>query len=214
MVFATKWVLLMNDFDYDCLQRKNISRQAKYRKRGSKSKKCSMPTDNMTLKQWRERNGELVTISLNQPVSWETFKTLSRRTQEEYLQNLMMTYGANATSLAGMFGVKPLTVRRFVQANELDVKFHVGRSMSAEQRAAWESFINVNIPDIIDTKPPESSSGGFIEKESGNKMYMREVYLSFDGQIDIPAIANSLTQVLGSNASGEIKIICSLCLKT
>ena len=34
----------MNDFDFDCLQKKRLAQQAKYRKRGSKSKKCT-PSD-------------------------------------------------------------------------------------------------------------------------------------------------------------------------
>ena len=36
---------MMSDFEYDCWQRKRIAQQAKYRKCGSKSKKCSMSTD-------------------------------------------------------------------------------------------------------------------------------------------------------------------------
>ena len=45
---------MMSDFEYDCWQRKRIAQQAKYRKCGSKSKKCSMSTDHMTQKQWKE----------------------------------------------------------------------------------------------------------------------------------------------------------------
>lgn len=40
----------MNDFEFDCLQKKRLAQQAKYRKRGSKSKKCPMSTDHMTKK--------------------------------------------------------------------------------------------------------------------------------------------------------------------
>lgn len=48
----------MNDFEFDCLQKKRLAQQAKYRKRGSKSKKCPMSTDHMTKKQWIEKDGE------------------------------------------------------------------------------------------------------------------------------------------------------------
>lgn len=49
----------MNDFDFDCLQKKRLAQQAKYRKRGSKSKKCTMSTDYMTTKQWGGLSSEV-----------------------------------------------------------------------------------------------------------------------------------------------------------
>lgn len=81
-----------------------------------------------------------MSINLNRPTSWEIFKEVSKPTQEEYLNHLPAVYGANATSLPAMFHVQPLTIRRFIQANGLAVKFPVGHSMNAEQREAWGSF--------------------------------------------------------------------------
>lgn len=40
----------MTDFDYDVKQRRELARAAKYRKRGSKSKKCTLPSDYLTQK--------------------------------------------------------------------------------------------------------------------------------------------------------------------
>ena len=79
----------MNDFEFDCMQKKRLAHQAKYRKRGSKSKKCPMSTDHMTAKQWKERCGKIVTVKMDSPVSWASFKELSKSTQEEYIKNLM-----------------------------------------------------------------------------------------------------------------------------
>lgn len=131
----------MDDFTYDCWQKKQLAQQARHRKRGSKSRKCSLPSDNLTKKQWKERNGKTLSINLNQPTSWEIFKEVSKPTQEEYLNHLLAIYGANATSLAAMFHVQPLTIRRFIQTNGLAVKFPVGHSMNAEQREAWGQFL-------------------------------------------------------------------------
>lgn len=125
---------MMSDFEYDCWQRKRIAQQAKYRKCGSKSKKCSMSTDHMTQKQWKERNGKVVTVNLNQPITWDDFKALTASMQEEYLKHMMENYGANATSFAAMFGVQPLTIRRHIQMNKLNIKFPVGHSMSTAQK--------------------------------------------------------------------------------
>ena len=83
---------MMSDFEYDCWQRKRIAQQAKYRKCGSKSKKCSMSTDHMTQKQWKERNGKVVTVNLNQPITWDDFKALTASMQEEYLKHMMENF--------------------------------------------------------------------------------------------------------------------------
>ena len=120
----------MNDFEFDCLQKKRLAQQAKYRKRGSKSKKCPMSTDHMTKKQWIERCGKIVTIKMDSPVSWASFKELSKQTQEEYLKNLMEKYHINASSLAEMFHITPITVRRHIATQGLAVSIDVHGSFS------------------------------------------------------------------------------------
>lgn len=83
----------MDDFTYDCWQKKQLAQQARHRKRGSKSRKCSLPSDSLTKKQWKERNGKTLSINLNRPTSWEIFKEVSKPTQEEYLNHLLAVYG-------------------------------------------------------------------------------------------------------------------------
>lgn len=64
----------MNDFEYEIMQMKRLARQAQYRKRGSKSKKCPMSTDRMTRRQWEKRCGEVVKYQLGIPIAWKEFK--------------------------------------------------------------------------------------------------------------------------------------------
>ena len=177
---------MMSDFEYDCWQRKRIAQQAKYRKCGSKSKKCSMSTDHMTQKQWKERNGKVVTVNLNQPITWDDFKALTASMQEEYLKHMMENYGANATSFAAMFGVQPLTIRRHIQMNKLNIKFPVGHSMSTAQKDAWDELLHgktsdedaeVEVEDVPATKLDEAAS-----KQS---MDMKRFSLCFNGRIDV-----------------------------
>ena len=82
----------MTDFEYECKKRKDLARQAKHRKCGSKSKKCSLSTDYMTNRQWKERNGTVMSINMNNPVSWEDFKGMSLQTQKDYISNIIDTY--------------------------------------------------------------------------------------------------------------------------
>ena len=196
----------MNDFEFDCLQKKRLAQQAKYRKRGSKSKKCPMSTDHMTKKQWIERCGKIVTIKMDSPVSWASFKELSKQTQEEYLKNLMEKYHINASSLAEMFHITPITVRRHIATQGLAVSFPVGHSMNAEDRRAWELFLS---GDAVEQSENEVS----LENEEmcdEEPMSMYSFSLRFSGKIDVSMISNSLVRILGDHSVGEIEVTCNL----
>ena len=196
----------MNDFEFDCLQKKRLAQQAKYRKRGSKSKKCPMSTDHMTKKQWIERCGKIVTIKMDSPVSWASFKELSKQTQEEYLKNLMEKYHINASSLAEMFHITPITVRRHIATQGLAVSFPVGHSMNAEDRRAWELFLS---GDAVEQSENEVS----LENEEmcdEEPMSICSFSLRFSGKIDVSMISNSLVRILGDHSVGEIEVTCNL----
>lgn len=196
----------MNDFEFDCLQKKRLAQQAKYRKRGSKSKKCPMSTDHMTKKQWIERCGKIVTIKMDSPVSWASFKELSKQTQEEYLKNLMEKYHINASSLAEMFHITPITVRRHIATQGLAVSFPVGHSMNAEDRRAWELFLS---GDAVEQSENEISAEN-EETCDEEPMSMCSFSLRFSGKIDVSMISNSLIRILGDHSVGEIEVICNL----
>lgn len=196
----------MNDFEFDCLQKKRLAQQAKYRKRGSKSKKCPMSTDHMTKKQWIERCGKIVTIKMDSPVSWASFKELSKQTQEEYLKNLMEKYHINASSLAEMFHITPITVRRHIATHGLAVSFPVGHSMNAEDRRAWELFLS---GDAVEQSENEVSAEN-EETCDEEPMSMCSFSLRFSGKIDVSMISNSLIRILGDHSVGEIEVTCNL----
>lgn len=196
----------MNDFEFDCLQKKRLAQQAKYRKRGSKSKKCPMSTDHMTKKQWIERCGKIVTIKMDSPVSWASFKELSKQTQEEYLKNLMEKYHINASSLAEMFHITPITVRRHIATQGLAVSFPVGHSMNAEDRRAWELFLS---GDAVEQSENEVSAEN-EETCDEEPMSMCSFSLRFSGKIDVSMISNSLIRILGAHSVGEIEVTCNL----
>lgn len=193
----------MNDFEFDCLQKKRLAQQAKYRKRGSKSKKCPMSTDHMTKKQWIERCGKIVTIKMDSPVSWASFKELSKQTQEEYLKNLMEKYHINASSLAEMFHITPITVRRHIATQGLAVSFPVGHSMNAEDRRVWELFLSGDASE-------NEVSAENEETCDEEPMSMCSFSLRFSGKIDVSMISNSLIRILGDHSVGEIEVTCNL----
>lgn len=81
----------MNDFDYDCMQKKRTARSAFAhisRKRGG----CTLPSDNLTAKQRREKNGEVKSYNITRPMPWPEFKTLPEDLKREFLRN-MQSFG-------------------------------------------------------------------------------------------------------------------------
>lgn len=174
-----------------------------------------LPSDRMTNKQWKERCGDVFVCQTNSPMKWGEFKSLPPTMQKEYLSLLQERYNANATSFAEMFGIRPLTVRRFIAANDLGISFPVGRSMSKQQRSEWECFLGAT-PEDEDVSSAETES---LEVEPIEQAPVRKPVLptkmsrfsiSFQGALDVQHIANSLQTILGDNSVGNIEIVCEL----
>ena len=79
---------MMNDFtgfDADARLKKSIASGAKHRKSGSKSKKCTLPSDNLTIKEKNALNGETHTLNLDHVYTIEDLAVFSKQTQRDYL---------------------------------------------------------------------------------------------------------------------------------
>lgn len=228
----------MTDFAYDCLQKKRLAQQAKYRKNGSKSKKCTLPSDRLTNRQWKERCGPVMSYSMGVPVVWDAFKNFPLDIQKEYITSLQNKYGATATDLGKMFGVKALTVRKHSDKYGLGLTFPRGHSMNPAERAEWRKFLGEE-EEVVETVaahadetvsktvvevhdedeapaletvqvPEDTSAPPAAAPVEPNATTMTQVSLKFSGAINIDMIANSLRQILGNQSSGELEIICNL----
>ena len=104
----------MNDFDYDCMQKKRTARGAFAhisRKRGG----CTLPSDNLTAKQRREKNGEVKSYNITRPMPWPEFKTLPEDLKREFFRN-MQSFGGTAKWLADEMGTSDMTIRSAAKA--------------------------------------------------------------------------------------------------
>ena len=149
----------MNDFDYDALQKKRIAAGARHMKRGSRSKRCSLPSDNLTPAQLKRRNGPVSTYKLDAPMMWDDFKAMPVDLQKKYLTNLVETYGATNEMLGDMFYVHPTHVGAVKKA--LGVVSHNPRHLSKEKKTIrdqmWAAFCNgvVGGGDAVKETPKE-----------------------------------------------------------
>lgn len=128
-------------FEQDVRERKALARQSRYVKKGSRSTRCPMPSDHYTAKQLRERNGEIMSVNLAQPIPWKTFKKLSMDIQKEYVLRLIRQYGTNASDLSKVFGVTSTTVSAYCKDNDFGVNFRCGVKMPEHKRAAFARFL-------------------------------------------------------------------------
>lgn len=137
----------MNDFDYDCMQKKRVARGAfahVSRKRG----KCRLPSDFLTHAQRKEKNGEVKSYNITRPMPWAEFKTLPEDLKREFFRN-MQSFGGTASWLADEMGAVSATIRAaakaagtpFVRGNGNLPLWHrkVAEWANAEQQTAAET---------------------------------------------------------------------------
>lgn len=89
----------MTDFDYDVMQKKRLARNqfhnAKYKHGG-----CHLPHEDLTPAQMKRRNGPMMTYSMNQPMSWNDFKSMPHDLQQQYLDGLHARFGVGPSDIA------------------------------------------------------------------------------------------------------------------
>lgn len=130
----------MNDFEYDAYIKKRIARGYQNKKNGSKSKKCFLPSDRMTQKEWKEKNGDIMSYQLNKPMEWREFKSMPVDLQKTYIESLRDRYGTTATDLSKFLHVTPATVTKYCKDN-LGVAFSAGKRMTKHQRELLSEFL-------------------------------------------------------------------------
>ena len=143
----------MNDFDYEVMQKKRIARGASRMKRGSKSNKCTLPSDYLTAAPKRSLNGPVSTYKLDEPMSWESFKAMPEDLQKQYILNLQNTYQANDKMIGKLFGKSDVTVGEYRKKLGINP---IGKSkMTRDEKtvcdAKWDAFCN----GVVGGKPGE-----------------------------------------------------------
>lgn len=205
----------MTEFDYDCYRKKNVAHSAARRKGGSKSKKCSLPSDRMTQKQWNERCGQVMSYSIGKPMAWAEFSKLPKDLKEEYMNNLIEKYNANARTMAEVFGVSVATVFRIVKNEDLSVTFLKGKHPSGEKYEAFRRFMEGNASveeDVVnnDVETFEEVSESINPTDEVQKTKLDSFTMNFSGEINVDMVANSLRYILSGARNAKIQIVCEL----
>lgn len=96
-------------YNQEIRERKSAANGARAKKGGSRSKKCTLPSDGLSAAQKRKLNGSVESIYMNRPMTWENLLELTPSLQFLYLNHLINSYSARRVDLLSMFGISTKT---------------------------------------------------------------------------------------------------------
>lgn len=140
-------------------ERKAARTGAFHKKNGSRSKKCTLPSDRLTARQRKELNGKMISYNLGKPMKWIEFIQLPLDVQEEYLHNLIEKYEARRKDASEMFCVPYSTFGKYL-ADKFPGKEFWGKPSAHKPSETWLDFIgveNVDLPSEDTIVQPEPS---------------------------------------------------------
>lgn len=165
----------MNDFDFDVMQKKRIANNAAHMKRGSKSKKCSLPSDHMTPAEWKRRNGPVSTYSLNKPMDWETFKSLPVDIQQSYIDILQSRFNVTTSTISKeLFGKTAPVLKNLMEKNGLKYIQMKGKNMTPDERDLWDRWLYPVVPEWAIPEEDPAKVQQFLDELSTPEDYGAE----------------------------------------
>lgn len=130
----------------DIKEKKAAARGAFARKRGSKSKRCSLPSDHLTPAQLKRRNSPVSTVKLNQPITYAEFQTLTPSLKFLYLDNLIHHYKARRIDIVTMLGIAQNTWAKLLPTLPGKLIFEGKPKHPAPE---WLEFIGGHAEEIV-----------------------------------------------------------------
>lgn len=133
----------MDDAQYlfvtDSAEKKKVARSA--RNRVTKKKGCILPSDYLTAGEKKKMNGDVMTVNLNQKMSYRYFKTLTPQLQEMYLNHLVNHYKFNVSQIKKSLGcTNGKALEQYIEKRGINVKFKKYPRGSATD--VFEKFMN------------------------------------------------------------------------
>lgn len=125
-------------YTQDQRERRSAASGARARKVGSRSQRCTLPSDHMTPAQKRQLNGKPEAINLNRPMTYKELKKLSPTLQFLYLDHLVTVHHARRVDLQEMLGIANRTLELLIKGLPGKLVFLRGRKSPASE---WLAFL-------------------------------------------------------------------------
>lgn len=211
----TDSAFIQKEFRSEIRDRKSVGYSARNRICGSKSKRAAkLPSDSLTPKQWKEKNGPVNTYNLSRPMSWQVFSAMPADLQRDYLTDLTETHHLTQVAVARIFGISPkycsLKMRELGYAD----LFPKGRRMHREDEQWLRGFLadganTPEAPDAMTDYAPDDDAEMEAAPQASTEhpMQMTELSVRFDGRIDLTQILNTLRYMLPDGDEASVQII-------
>ena len=147
------------EFYDDVKQRKDIAQSARHRVCGSRSTKCTLPSDNLTAAQKRDLNGPVNTYAISRPMTWGQFKAMPADLQQahlDYIQNRFQT-GLRTVSRI-VFGISPTALPQYAKHHSLNYQTFRGPVENEGELKNWVR--SAREPELYTTTKPETPTEG------------------------------------------------------
>lgn len=132
-----------NPFYDDVKERNSMKSGAFHRVNGSKSKKCTLPSDNLTPAQKRKLNGPVREWRVMEPMSWKDFKQMPLDLQQEHLHYIQNRFRIGPSQISALvFGMSDSAVYFYAQKKGLHYVTYKGTHLSEETKKAVSDWVN------------------------------------------------------------------------
>lgn len=199
----------MNDFDFDVKEKKRIAAGARARKCGSKSKRCTLPSDYLTVKQKKGLNGKMKTYNLSAPMTYSEFRNMPKDLQKEYLTKLYLEWCISLIEISKMFGCSPETVRKACNDFGIDTSNRDHRASYA-QMDFWKKWLNENrvvSGEVVEIKT-EKEDG--TESTADNGVLVQNIIFTAAGSLEeLYGCFVNMMKSLGSKGQYQIRVECT-----
>lgn len=200
-------------FVSDIRERKGMARGSYAKVNGSKSKKCTLPSDFLTEKERKKLNGECSTWNLDYFYTFESFKEMPLGIQVEYVNHIVDKWSVSIAVIAvELFGKSTNYLYEYGKKN--DITWHKQARTSKSLTLAFISAIRASrecsepseqeaeVKPSEEEKPVESEKTAIKEKSGYS---MDRVELDMNNEIDYWLLNKIYSRFEGSRL--KIKII-------
>lgn len=128
-------------FREECADRKRTARGAFNKKtHNGKGGRVKFPSDYLSEKEKRKMNGEIKTFKMNQPISWEEFKTYPDDIKRQYIRSLRVRFQVPDKLIAEMMGVPKSTFGLWMQNLNITVGKGHKPNFTDAMKTAWDNW--------------------------------------------------------------------------
>ncbi len=191
---------------YEDIRQKNSAKSGAYhRVSGAKSKRCTLPSDHLTAAEMRRRNSPVSSIKLNQPITYEEFKTLTPTLQALYLDHLIHEYHARRIDVVQMLGISQSMWGKIKPTIPCKLNFPKGKHEPAPE---WLAFLGGEAEEITPPPMPEEIPAAEPETPQQEEIFLIPPILS--GSITmvaaLPDLLSQLTRLVQEDTAYQFTV--------